>query len=155
MNILKYFLYTTSILVATQSAIAGNIQFNHNGVKTGSIVENCYHNPCSGAKILNFKKLSGSSESAMLELNILGYSKNWKSNKKKWNKKPHKLYITCSIESPTVTIDGQVTTLPINPDMALAGVLQTDYHFYVQACHGKYIDETKLAEKFGYNLQEY
>lgn len=155
MKFLTSIIVTSAILLFSQQAIAKNVPFKHDGVKVGSTIENCYRDPCSGAKVIGLKKLSSSSNSAMLELNVRGYSQDWNSKKKDWNKKPHKIYVTCSIDNPTVTVDGQVTTLPINTEMALAGVLQTDYAIYVQACHGKYIDEIKLAEKFGYDVQDY
>lgn len=151
----------TSILcvlgvVSTASLVyAKPATFNHSGVQVGKIVENCYHNPCSGAKIVGFKQLDKSKESSMLELTLVGYSRDWNTKRKSWNHDKHKIFVTCSIQAPTVTIDGQVTTLPINPEMVIAGVLQTDYMFYVSACHGGYMDETKLAKKFGYNVTDW
>ena len=122
---------TIGSILFMQSANAKTIKFDHSGVKVGSVVESCYHNPCSGAKVTGFKKLSSSNDSAMLELTLLGFSQSWNNKKKQWNSQKHKIFVTCSIDSPTVTIDGQVTTLPINQDIAIAGVLQTDYAFYV------------------------
>lgn len=138
-----------------QSTHAKPVKFDHSGVKVGSIIESCYHNPCSGAKITDFKKLSSSNNSAMLELTLLGFSQSWNSKKKQWNTQPHKVFITCSINNPTVTIDGQVTILPIGSEYGIPGVLYTDYTFYISACHGKdNLDEIKLAKKYGYHVEE-
>ena len=146
-----------SSLFVVHSANAKTVKFDHSGVKTGSIIEGCYHNPCSGAKVINFKKLSGNNDSAMLELTLLGYSRDQDSKKKDWNNEKHKVFITCSIQSPTVTIGGQVTILPIGSDMGIPGVLYNDYEFYVLACHSKdkNLDEIKLAQKYGYNVQNW
>ena len=145
-----------SSIVLPQFANAKPVKFDHSGVKVGSIIESCYHNPCSGAKVVDFKKLSDSPNSAMLELTLLGFIRDWDSKKKNWNSKKHKIFVTCSIENPTVTIDGQVTTLPLNSTTALPGVLYSDYSFYSSACHGKdKLDELKLAKKYGYNVQNW
>ena len=139
------------------SASAEVVKFDHSGVKSGSVIESCYHDPCSGAKVVNFKKLSSSSDSAMLELTLLGYSRDWGSKKKDWNAKKHKIFITCSIKNPTITTDGQVTILPIGSEMGIPGVLYNSYEFYVAACHGKdkNLDEEQLASKYGYNVQDW
>lgn len=145
-----------SIIFLAQFANAKTVEFDHSGVQVGSIVESCYHNPCSGAKVVGFKKLSNSTNSAMLELTLLGFSRDWDSKKKNWNAKKHKIFVTCSIKNPTVTIDEQVTTLPLNSTAAIPGVLYSDYIFYSSACHGKdKLDELKLAKKYGYNVQDW
>ncbi|MDO4441057.1 MAG: hypothetical protein Q4B81_02625 [Moraxella sp.] len=143
-------------IFSVQLANAKVVKFDHSGVKVGSIVESCYHNPCSGAKVIGFKKLSSSPSSAMIELKLLGYSRDWDSKKKDWNKKSHKIFITCSIDHPTLTIDGQVTTLPLNSENAIPGVLYSDYTMYAATCHGRdNLDETRLAKKYGYDVQDW
>lgn len=137
------------------SAYAQPVKFNHGDVQVGKILESCYHNPCSGAKVVGFRQLAQSSNSATLELTLLGYSRDWNSKKKEWNKQKYKVFVVCSISNPTVTIDEQVTVLPINTEMAIPGVQQSDYNIYVSACHGGYIDETKLAKKYGYNVTDW
>lgn len=155
MNYLKSALCILGVVGVTSLAYAKPVKFNHSGVQVGKLVESCYRNPCSGAKVVGFKQLNKSKDSSMLELTLLGYSRDWNVKRKDWNKSKHKIFITCSIQAPTVTVDGQVTTLPINPEMVMSGVLQTDYMFYVSACHGGYMDETKLAKKFGYDVTDW
>lgn len=130
-----------------------NTNFNHSGIQKGAISESCYHDPCSVAKVTNFKQLQKSPEQSLIELTLLGGSRNWKSKKTLWNKSTHKVFITCSKERPTVAIDGQTTVVPLNPQ-GVPGVLYSDAELYLKACHNYEGADTKAAVKFGYNIQE-
>lgn len=156
---MKYLKSAFCVLVVGMGASslthAQTAKFNHSGVQVGKIIETCYHDPCAGAKVTSFKQLHKTNNSAMLELTLLGYSRYWNSKKKDWNKQSHKIFVNCSVINPTITNGGQVTHLPINPEMGIPGVLQSSYGVYVSACHGGYMDETKLAKKFGYNVTDW
>lgn len=149
------FILSVGILgVISQNTRANNVKFNYAGMQKGAISETCYHNPCSGAKVVAFKQLDKSLESSVIELTLLGYSRDWHSKKKIWNKKPHKVFVTCSINNPTLTMDGQVTQLPINNGLGVPGVLMSDYELYMRACHNTDIDAEKASAKYGYNVEE-
>lgn len=138
------------------SAVVYAASFNHSGIQKGSITESCYREPCSVSKVLAFKQLSKSAGSSMIELTLLGGEKQtFRSKTVKWNKKPHKVYITCSIQAPTVTMDSQVTTLPINRNMDVPGVLYSDTELYLKACHNFNGDATKAARRFGYDVTDW
>ena len=130
-----------------------NVKFNHSGVQKGAISESCYHDPCSVAKVTNFKQLQKSPEQSLIELTLLGGSRNWKSKKTLWNKSTHKVFITCSIERPTIAIDGQTTIVPLSPN-GVPGVFYSDTTLYLRACHNYVGDDSKAAIKYGYNIQE-
>ena len=130
-------------------------KFNHAGVQKGAISESCYHEPCSVGKVLSFKQLNKTANSSMIELTLLGGERKWKAKKTTWNAKPHKIYITCSTRSPTLTIGEQVTILPLNPSWTAPSVLYSTTQLYIQACHNiKNADESQVAKRFGYNVQE-
>lgn len=139
--------------IVSMGAVAAS--FNHAGIQKGSITESCYRDPCSVSKVLAFKQLSKSANSSMIELTLLGGSRPWSSKKVEWNKKPHKVYVTCSIQAPTLTLDGQVTTLPINRNMDVPGVLYSATELYLKACHNFNGDATKAARRFGYDVTDW
>lgn len=127
--------------------------FTHKGIQKEAMFEGCYHNPCSVAKVTNFKQLSKTATSSMVELTLLGGSRDWNSKKIAWGRRQHKVFITCSIQSPTVTVDDQVTIIPINAN-GVPGVLYNDYQLYMQTCHNFYGSEDQAMKKFGYNVSE-
>lgn len=136
------------------SAVQAAPLFNHNALKQGAIQETCYREPCSIAKVIGFKQLAKTSKSSMLELTLLGGERQYKKKNVRWNKNPHKVYITCSQDNPTMTLDGQVTILPLNPSMSVPGVLTSDTELYLWACHNFKGSDTVAARKFGYNVHE-
>lgn len=130
-------------------------KFNHAGIQKGAISESCYHEPCSIGKVLVFKQLNKTRDSSMIELTLLGGERMWKSKKITWNKRTHKVYITCSLSNPTLTIGGQVTTLPLSPRWTAPGVLYSATQLYMQTCHNmKGADESEVAKRFGYNVED-
>lgn len=149
----KIVLFVCASIVSMSAVAAG---FNHSGVQKGSITESCYREPCSVSKVLAFKQLSKSANSSMIELTLLGGERpTFRSKTVKWNKKSHKVYVTCSIQAPTVTLNGQVTTLPINREMTVPGVLYSDTELYLKACHNFSGDATKAARRFGYDVTDW
>lgn len=91
----------------------------------------------------------------LIKLNVVGGRQAWDSKKIVWNHHSHNLFITCSLSSPTVQNGDQITTLPINTDMAMPGVLYGDGILYAQACHNFDGDTVKLAKKYGYNVSDW
>lgn len=130
-----------------------NVKFNHSGIQKGAISESCYHNPCSVAKVTNFKQLQKSPEQSLIELTLLGGSQDWKAKKVSWGKTTHKVFITCSLKRPTVAMDGQTTVVPLNP-YGVPGVLYSDAMLYLKACHNYEGADTRAAKKYGYNVEE-
>lgn len=130
------------------------VSFNHQGVQKGRIFESCYKTPCSVAKILEFKRLNYTKDSAMLELTVLGGTKASEKKIPVWNKKPHKIYVTCSLVSPSITINGQVTKIPLNKDISVPGILISDAEIYLQACHNHIGDIDSAVQKYRYDVQD-
>lgn len=130
-----------------------SIKFTHKGIQKGAISESCYHNPCSIAKVITFKQLDRTNESSMIELTVLGGHRDWDSKKINWNKKYHKVYVTCSMLNPTVSLGGQVTIIPLNKN-GVPGVLASDSELYLKACHNFNGSDTEAAKKFGYHVEE-
>ncbi|MDH2274042.1 hypothetical protein [Moraxella porci] len=128
-----------------------NAKFNHTGVQVGKTLEGCYHNPCSIGKVKQFKILQKSPNQVMLELTILGGSREFNSRKITWNKKPHKAYVTCSKSKPSIGLEGEVDVVPLNPEF-VPGMLYNSAQYYLQACHNYYGSAEDGAKRFGYNV---
>ncbi|PNK59815.1 hypothetical protein [Psychrobacter sp. FDAARGOS_221] len=143
-----------ALSTVSTSLFAANI-FDHRGIQKGAISESCYHNPCSIVRVMDFKLLEKTPRHHMLKLKVVGGQRSWNSKKIVWNHHFHNLYITCSLQSPTVQTGDQVTVLPINQGMALPGVLYAEGVLYAQACHNFDGDATDLAKKYGYNVSEW
>lgn len=129
--------------------------FNHSGVEPGKIMEFCYRDPCSVAKVQDFQILSKTAKDVDVELTLLGGSKGWEQTETEWSDSTHKIQITCSIEKPTVRMDGQVTVVPLNRDLGVPGVLMTDAEMYLNTCHGDFngtIEEATI--KYGYDVAD-
>ncbi|MDO4224196.1 MAG: hypothetical protein Q4D05_09305 [Acinetobacter sp.] len=165
MKLLKYLIVASLGFGLTSPVIAGapesiddnfnsTVKFNHSKAQAGAIIEGCYHDPCSGTKVLDFKRLDHSSNSAMIELKLLGYSREWDSKKKEWNNEAHKVFVLCSIQAPSVILDGQLTTLPINSKLGVYGAIYNTYTFYETVCHGEDLSDVELAEKYGYDVRD-
>ena len=145
------------ILIFSQKTFSSEIKFNHSGVQKGAIIKGCYRNPCSIGKVIKFKQLSKTSTSSQIELTMLGATQylddNWNPKKTIWNKKTHKVYVTCSIRYPTLTSEDDVHILPLNPDTPANGANFNNVNFYLTACHND-SDEEKIVKKFRYNVSE-
>lgn len=149
---------STIILIGCSTLLsfsANAIVFNHSGIQKGATSENCYHDPCSIVKVMDFQLLEKESKYHLIKLKAVGGTRAWKSKKIIWNHEPHNLYITCSRENPTVQNGDDTTTLPINPEMSIPGVLYGDGMLYSQACHNFNGDTTDLAKKYGYNITDW
>ena len=129
--------------------------FNHSGIQKGAIAENCYHNPCSIVKVMDFKLLENEPDHHFIKLKVVGGTQAWNSKRIIWNHNFHNLYIMCSLQSPSIQNGDGITKLAINPDDGLPGVLWGDGQLYSQACHNfTKGDTTDLAKKYGYNIRE-
>ncbi|WP_298145806.1 DUF2939 domain-containing protein [uncultured Acinetobacter sp.] len=129
--------------------------FDHSGVQPGKTMEFCYRDPCSVAQVKNFQILNQTPSDVDLELTLLGGSKGWEQEAIEWSDNTHKIQITCSIEKPTVRMDGQVTVIPLNNDMGVPGVLMTDAEMYLQACHGDFDGTMEDAtQHYGYDVKD-
>lgn len=128
--------------------------FDHSAVQKGAITESCYRDPCSGARVVDFKQLDVTENSSMIELTLLGYSKDWETEQKEWNQYSHKTYILCSLQAPTLILGSEVTTLPLNPRMGVSGALMSSTELYFQACHNYEGDDTVGAGMFGYDIDD-
>ena len=149
----KYILLFTVMLPLT--SYADSAQFNYNGVQKGSTSESCYHNPCSIIKVMDFQLLENEHDYSFIRLKVVGGTRNWDYKKIIWNHSFHNLYITCSKENPTVQYGDQVTTIPINPNSSVSGVLYSYTSFYLKICHNFNDDSTEAAKKYGYNVQNW
>lgn len=129
------------------------VSFNHSGVQVGKVMEFCYRDPCSVAKVEDFQILSRTSNDVDMELTLLGGSKGWEQDETEWSDSTHKVQITCSIDKPTVRIEGQVTVIPLNNDLGVPGVLMTDAEMYAHACHGNFNGTLEeMTTNYGYNV---
>ena len=129
--------------------------FDHSGVQPGKIMEFCYRDPCSVAKVTDFQILNKTTKDVDVELTLLGGSQGWYDTVTSWNDETHKVQITCSIEKPTVRMEGQVTVVPLNNGLGVPGVLMTDAEMYLHACHGNFKGSIEEAtQKYGYNVQD-
>jgi len=149
----KLGIFLMGCVVAMPSVAAVNL-FNHKGIQKGAVSENCYRNPCSIIKVMDFKLLENRPNYRLIQLKVVGGRRGWEAKNINWNHNTHNLYITCSLTSPTVQNGDQITTLPINSDYVLPGVLYGDGILYSQACHNSDADMDKLAIKYGYNIAD-
>lgn len=130
-------------------------QFDHSGIRKGSVQETCYHSPCSVSKDISYRVLSKTATETKLEYTILGGSREWEAKKIDWNTRPHKLYVTCSVKKPTLQIDQQKTLIPFNLEMGVPGALTVDAEVYLHVCHNAdYGDMDSIIRKFGYNVHD-
>lgn len=127
--------------------------FDFSGVQKGSQLESCYHDPCSIARVMEFKQLSQTPTETSIELTVVGGSREIESDHIDWNHEAHKLQIQCSLTKPTVQIGEQVTVIPLNAS-GVSGVLWSDAETYLQACHNYTGEMGAGIQKFGYNVQE-
>lgn len=156
-KIILYSVWISGLIFAVISAAQAKAMplFDHSGIQKGNVEETCYHNPCSVGKDISYKVLSKTAKETKIELTILGGSRAWESKKIDWNKKPHQLYITCSVQKPTVQVDQQKTIVPFNSEMGIPGVLTVDAEIYLHVCHNAgYEDMDSIIQRFGYHVQE-
>lgn len=146
-----FILFTVFMATLAQ---AKSSTFDHTGIQKGAISESCYHNPCSVAKVMEFNLLESNEDYHILQLNVVGGTKPWESRKVAWNKYPHNIYVTCSLKSPTVQIGDYFTTLPINSEYTVPGILYSTATLYLKACHNFDRDATEAAAKYGYDVNE-
>lgn len=143
-----------ALSTVSTSLFAANI-FDHRGIQKGAISENCYHNPCSIVRVMDFKLIDNRPGYHLIKLKVVGGRKNWDSKKIIWNHNFHNLFITCSLQSPTIQNGDQITKLPINVRMGMPGVLFGDGKLYAKACHNFDGDTTDLAKRYGYNVSDW
>lgn len=151
---MKKLIFISVLSVISTSVFAANL-FDHRNIQKGATSENCYRDPCSIVRVMDFKLLDKRSDYHFLKLKVVGGTRNWDSKKIIWNHNFHNLYITCSLESPTIQNGDQITKLPINPKMGIPGVLFGDGMLYAQACHNYNGDVSDLANKYGYNVTDW
>lgn len=146
-----FILLTLSIALPAQ---ANSSIFSHVGIQKSAISESCYHDPCSIAKVMEFNLLESNEDYHIVQLNVVGGTKSWKSKKVAWNSYPHNIYVTCSLRTPTVQIGDDFTTLPINSEYTVPGILYSTATLYLKACHNFNRDATEAAVKYGYDVKE-
>lgn len=144
---------TISLMALTYNANAGKVDFNHRGVQNGAMIESCYHDPCSVAKVVKFNIIKKKPDSTLLKLNVVGGSRQWDSKKVIWNHNFHDIYITCSIKKPMIKAWDQTDIIPLNEN-AFSGVMWSSGSMYLQACHNFTGEPTKAVKKYGYNVKE-
>ncbi len=135
--------------IIEQSAVA----FDFSGVQKGAQLASCYHDPCSIAKVMEFKQLSQTPTESNIELTLVGGSRGWDAEKIEWNHETHKIQIQCSLTKPTVQIGDQVTVVPLN-DSGVPGVLWADAEYYMQACHNYTGEMGAGIQNYGYNVHD-
>ena len=144
-----------SLLALTFNANAANPTFNHNGIQKNAISQSCYHDPCSKVKVMSFELLENEPDYRLIKLKVVdGYS-GWNSKNTTWNHNFHNLYITCSLENPSVQNGDQITIIPINRQDSVPGVLYADTTLYLNTCHNFEGDSTDAAKKYGYNVRDW
>ncbi len=127
--------------------------FDHSKAQIGATMESCYHDPCSVAKVMNFQILNQSPDDVDVELTVVGGSRGWEAKKVSWNHEKHTIQVTCSLEKPTLRIQGQVTVIPLSAQ-GVPGVLTSDAETYLQTCHGDFSGTIEdAATYYGYNVQ--
>lgn len=127
--------------------------FDFSGVQKGSQLESCYHDPCSIARVMEFKQLGQSPTETSIELTVVGGSRESESEHIEWNHEAHKIQIQCSLTKPIVQTGEQVTVIPLNAS-GVPGVLWSDAEFYMQACHNYTGEMGAGIQQYGYNVQE-
>ena len=137
-----------SPVIIEQSAVA----FDFSGVQKGAQLESCYHEPCSVGRVMEFKQLSQTPTESIIELTLVGGSREFESESIEWNHEAHKIQIQCSITKPTVMNGDQVTVVPLN-NSGVPGVFWADAEYYMQACHNYTGEMVGGIQKYGYNVQ--
>lgn len=139
----------TEIPTIPESTIA----FDFSGVQKGSQFESCYHDPCSIARVMEFKQLNQTPTETNIELTVVGGSREFESEHIDWNHEAHKIQIQCSLTKPIVQIGEQVTVIPLNAS-GVSGVLWSDAETYLKACHNYTGEMMAGIQQYGYNVQE-
>lgn len=129
------------------------VMFDHSGVQKKGVLQSCYRDPCSVARVMEFKQLSQTPTESNIELTVVGGSQGFEANDIEWNHQAHKIRFKCSLTQPTVYIDDQETVVPLNNGLGVPGVLMVDSDFYTQACHNHEGDNSEVINKYGYNVQ--
>lgn len=127
--------------------------FDYSGAQKGAQFESCYHDPCSIARVMDFKLIKQAPTESDIELTLVGGSREWDVDEVEWNHEAHKIQIHCSITKPTLQIGEQITVIPLN-DSGVPGVLWSDAETYMQACHNYTGEMGAGIEQYGYNVQE-
>lgn len=139
----------TEVPTISESTIA----FDFSGVQKGSQLESCYHDPCSIARVMEFKQLNQTPTETIIELTVVGGSREFESEHIDWNHEARKIQIQCSLTKPIVQIGEQVTVIPLNAS-GVSGVLWSDAETYLQACHNYTGEMMAGIQQYGYNVQE-
>lgn len=137
----------------TPPMIESTTTFNFSGVQKGAKLESCYHDPCSIARVMEFKLIKQTPTESNIELTLVGGSRGWDAKQIEWNHEAHKIQIQCSITKPTIQIEDQVTIVPLN-NSGVPGVLWSDAETYMQACHNYTGDMDAGIQQYGYNVQD-
>lgn len=127
--------------------------FDYSGAQKGAQFESCYHDPCSIARVMDFKLIKQAPTESDIELTLVGGSREWDVDEVEWNHEAHKIQIHCSITKPTLQIGEQITVIPLN-DSGVPGVLWSEAETYMQACHNYTGEMGAGIEQYGYNVQE-
>ncbi len=131
--------------------------YDFRGAKKGAILESCYHDPCSVAKVIKntIIKNNPDDDFVLIKLKLLGGSREWDSKKVIWNRQPHNVYITCSQNSPTTRTDSDSNLIPFNSELGVMGALMSDAQLYMKTCHNFDGDTADFAKKYGYDVTDY
>lgn len=117
----------------------------------------CHMDQCSWAKWLSVEVLGAKDGELSINLILLGGSSPMNNTKRSgviWNKTPHVVRALCSYSRPTVSTGDQNVVLPLNPDNAVPGVLESDENFYFAACHSDLKVSSDRPAKYSYNIED-
>lgn len=149
---IKFLLVSVFLLAFDANSAIPN--FNHGGIQKGAYTESCYHNPCSGAKVMKFDILKKTPDSTLIKLKLVGASRDWGAKKLIWNHESHDVYITCSIKKPSIKAWDEVTILSFDT-YGVPGVLESSASLYLRACHNYVGSVIKAARKYNYKIEEF
>lgn len=130
------------------------VVFDHSGVQKKGTLQSCYRDPCSVARVMEFKQLSQTPTESNIELTVVGGSQGFEAKNVEWNHEAHKIRFKCSLTQPTVYIGDQETVVPLNNGLGVPGVLMVDSDFYTQACHNFEGDNSEIIQKYGYSVAD-
>ena len=149
---------TQTFVVGQQpaSSLQAALVFNFSKVQREKIIESCYENPCSIAKITEFQALNTAENDVEVELSFIGGTKDRNSSQINWSTKSGKFQVRCSIQQPAVRYRDQVTILPINSNINVVPMsIMAVADLYMKTCHGDFNGTLREAsKKYGYNVPD-
>jgi hypothetical protein len=145
------------VLAAMGLALCGDTAAGAQPAPPASELNSCHGGECSWSRTLSRALVRQERSGTLYRLSLLGGSAREGSNRISWNRRPHALFIFCSVSLPAVILPDQ-GHLQVELLDFVAGpppYLESSASLYVRTCHpGEDWSADGFAARHGYRAQD-